>query len=273
MGWLDWMDRDHGDSDVGNAAQQGVDRTNTLVTEVGVADAALAAGGGGLGGSWLGPLGGALAAVGLAQDVGDISEQGLNADNGLSAAGNAMGLGSFGLGALANTPMMANWALGGASGGAALAGAGGLSATMGGIAAAGTGAVCAAGSAVLAAGAAGVGLGTASNQFMSDTGLLGENADGTGRSWSDWGADTAVDADQWVAEATGSETLGTIAGLGTCLGTSLVGTAGTLATAPLAIANAVFGSGVGETVGAVGGAIGSAVGGATSWVGSLVSGW
>ncbi|MBT3217925.1 MAG: hypothetical protein HN348_02450 [Proteobacteria bacterium] len=66
--------------------------------------------------------------------------------------------------------------------------------------------------------------------LVGDSALLGRNSDGSSRNWSDWAADSAVDADRAVAEATGSEGLGTAAGLATCAGTSIVATGGALVT-------------------------------------------
>ena len=47
----------------------------------------------------LGPLGGLLSAIGIAQDIGDIAQDGFNKDNTGSLIGNSMGLGSAILGA------------------------------------------------------------------------------------------------------------------------------------------------------------------------------
>ena len=71
---------------------------------------------------------------------------------------------------------------------------------------------------------------TREGSLVGDSALLGRNNDGTSRNWSDWAADVAVDADDAVVEATGSEGLGTAAGLVTCAGTSIVGAGGALVT-------------------------------------------
>lgn len=43
----------------------------------------------------LGPIGGALAALGLANDIADMSKRGINAENGLDALGNGLGVGAW----------------------------------------------------------------------------------------------------------------------------------------------------------------------------------
>jgi hypothetical protein len=170
----------------------------------------------------LGHVGGALAALGLANDIHDMTQNGINADNGISATSNALGVGAWGAGAF------------GAAGGTAATVAAPL----------------------MAAGAAGLTLGSASNSFMSDMGWLGQNSDGTGRSWSDMAGDWGAAADEWA----GGGTLGTVAGVGATLAGSLVGTAGTIATAPL-----VIGRGIARGASAVGSGIKRGVGALLSW--------
>lgn len=88
--------------------------------------------------------------------------------------------------------------------------------------------------------ATGIGIANRGQDYIAETGLLGTNDDGTGKNWSDWGADVSWGADQAVAEATGSETLGTVAGLATCAGTSLVGAAGAAVTGVAGLATDAY---------------------------------
>jgi hypothetical protein len=116
----------------------------------------------------LGHVGGALSALGLANDVHDMTQNGLNVNNGLSATSNALGLGS--------------WAAG----------------TFG--AAGGTAATTAA--PLMAAGAAGLTLGTAGNEYAKELGWAGKGSDGKNRSWSDmagdWGAAGYEKGGHWL---------------------------------------------------------------------------
>ena len=73
---------------------------NTAITLYGALDAGLDVAGNqpgwmGAASGALGAVGGGLAAFGLGWDIADIATNGLGVDNGLSAAGNAMGTGSF----------------------------------------------------------------------------------------------------------------------------------------------------------------------------------
>jgi hypothetical protein len=211
-------------------AQHAVDGANTQVTVAGGVDAALQAGGGkGLPG-FLGPLGALLGGWGLMQDSADLSAGG-GVDSGLSAAANGAGLGSYVLGKAAGT-----------AGATALAGAGGGAATMGGIAAAGPGAIAAAGGGVLAAGAAGLAVGMAGQSFTKEHGLIGQNADGTNRDWSDMAADWGVAADGVCGPVCG--------GLATAAG-SVVGAAGAAITGVAGIAEGLWDLG-GDVIGAIG---------------------
>lgn len=157
----------------------------------------------------LGHAGGAVSALGLVDNIYDMSQNGLNATNGLSAASNALNVGSWGAATF------------GAAGGAASTVAAPL----------------------MAAGAAGISLGMASNDWIADKGILGKDeATGKGRSWSDMAADWGTAAD----DAVGGGALGTAAGIAATLGGSIVGTAGTILTAPL-----VIGEGIVDGIGAL----------------------
>lgn len=126
---------------------------------------------------------------------------------GLSTAGGAEGFGASALSAEA-------WG----------AGAGG--------AAAGVGTALATAAAVIGAGTAGWGVGRYGDKATKELGWL-PDAHGQGRSISDWGSDLAVEADESVTNFIGGEQgslrrtigggLGTAAGLGTVLGTSIAG--------------------------------------------------
>ena len=131
-------------------------------------------------------------------------------------------------------------ALGGA--GAATAGAIGTAhalATLAGPQAAGLAAAtapAALGTAVGAAGAApiaatvgaglatGVAIGNRGNSYIADTGLLGQNADGSGRSWSDWAGDTGFSAYEATKDSGAPEWVAQTAGFGATLGASAVAT-------------------------------------------------
>jgi hypothetical protein len=115
------------------------------------------------------------------------------------------------------------------SGGVGLASLFGVSGTS---AAAGLGtSVAAAGAAPIAAavggGAAmGITIGQRGNSYIADTGLLGRNSDGSGRSWSDWAGDTGASAYSAAREAGAPEWLAHTAGLGTTLGASVAAVPG-----------------------------------------------
>ena len=200
-----------------------------------------------------------VALVGGAQTFGSGMDQALNGDDTtggimsmIQGAGSAVagGIGTAGLlgSAMSGIAGLASGAGAGFGGLSALGSAGGA---LTGAATAGTGAL-GMGTAVGAAGAlpiaaaigggaaAGLAIGNRGQDYIANTGLLGQNSDGTGRNWSDWGADTAVSADRAVAEATGSETLGTVAGLATCAGTSIVGAAGAAVTGVAGLATDAY---------------------------------
>lgn len=136
----------------------------------------------------LGYIGGALAALGLANDVYDMSKRGVNGENGLNATSNALGVASM------------------------IPGPVGM---------------------VAASGAAGMAFGSQSNKMVADSGLLGENVDGSSRNWSDMAADWGTAAD----EAVGGGALGTVAGVGATLAGSAVGTGATVAGSGLVAAD------------------------------------
>ena len=111
--------------------------------------------------------------------------------------------------------------------GSATSGGVGLAATLGSTTAVGGTGALGMGTSVAAAGAlpvaatvggglaAGITIGQRSNSYIADTGLLGQNADGSGRSWSDWAGDAGIGAyeaskdagvPEWAAQtAMGSE--------------------------------------------------------------------
>ena len=147
------------------------------------------------------------------------------------------GLGKMASGDVADGSVQA---LGGA--GAATAGAIGTThalATLAGPQAAGLAAATAPatlGTAVGAAGAApiaatvgaglatGVAIGNRGNSYIADTGLLGQNADGSGRSWSDWAGDTGFSAYEATKDSGAPEWVAQTAGFGATLGASAVAT-------------------------------------------------
>jgi len=149
------------------------------------------------------------------------------------------GLGKMASGDVANGSVQA---LGGA--GAATAGAIGTAnalATLAGPQAAGLAAATSPGAlgmgtAVGAAGAApiaatvgaglatGVAIGNRGNSYIADTGLLGQNADGSGRSWSDWAGDTGFSAYEATKDSGAPEWVAQTAGFGATLGASAVAT-------------------------------------------------
>lgn len=181
----------------------------------------------------LGHAGGALSAIGLLDNVYDMTQNGVDANNGMNAASNALNVGSWGAATF------------GAAGGAASTVAAPL----------------------MAAGAAGLSLGMASNSYMSEKGWLGNNENGTGRSWSDMAGDWGTSWD----EAAGGGALGTAAGIAGVLAGSVVGTAGTIATAPMVIGHGLWngasaiGGGIGHAASAIGGGIADGVGALLSW--------
>jgi hypothetical protein len=156
----------------------------------------------------MGPIGGALAGLGLANDITDMTERGINSENGLNAVGNALSLASL---------------IPGPAGALSAAASGGLA------------------------------IGSASNDFVSDRGWLGQNVDGSNRSWSDMAADWGTSAE----EAVGGGGLGTAAGLAATGVGSLVGMYGTVASAPLVVGDMALdvvkdGAGLAASVGSAG---------------------
>jgi hypothetical protein len=110
------------------------------------------------------------------------------------------------------------------------------SATTGGTAAAGLGtAVGSAGAlpvmAAVGAGAAGgIALAQRGQSYIAETGLLGQNSDGSGKSWSDWAGDGAWEDREAWADLTGNETVADIAGYTSLAGRTVVGAAGAAVT-------------------------------------------
>lgn len=126
--------------------------------------------------------------------------------------------------------------------GSATSGGVGLASTMGSTAAVGGTGALGMGTSVAAAGAlpvaatvgaglaAGITVGQRANSYVADSGLLGENADGSGRSWSDWAGDTGVSAYQSSRDAGAPEWVAQTAGYGATLGASIVATPGAAVT-------------------------------------------
>lgn len=191
-----------------------VNATNDAVTTTGGLDAATRAGqaggtsapfaehtynfGEGLpGGNILGHVGGALSMLGVVDNAVDMAQHGVDERNSVGMLGSGLGAASY-LASVAPSLVAAEFGP------------------------------------VGAAGAAGVALGSQSNDFIADTGLLGKNVDGeTNRSWSDMASDWGMAAD----EAAGGGALGTAAGLAATTAGSLVGTAGTVASSGLVAAD------------------------------------
>ncbi len=127
---------------------------------------------------------------------------------------------------------MAGGATGAGSAAIGVAGALGSEAAVAGTAAAGMGTAVGAAGAIPVVGAvwggAATGLATAARgqQYARENALLGTDRDGTARDWSDAAAATGASADAWVAQHTGSSTLGTAAGLYTTGVTSVGAAAG-----------------------------------------------
>lgn len=135
--------------------------------------------------------------LGMVGSIAGMGETSLPILSGLSQAGGAAGMG-------ANV-------FGGAAWGAGAAGGVG----------AGIGTALATGSSVIGAGLAGYGVGKYGDEHIGDTSLLADE-NGKNRSISDWSADQAVSAEQWVGSGLG-ETAGSIAGGATALGLAVPG--------------------------------------------------
>lgn len=134
----------------------------------------------------IGLANGASGLVGMASSMAGMGETSFALTAGLSQAGGAAGMG-------ANV-------FGGAAWGAGAAG--GVMGTIG--------TALATGSSVLGAGLAGYGVGKYGDEHIGDTSLLADE-NGQNRSITDWSADQAVSAEQWVGSGLG-ETAGSIAG-------------------------------------------------------------
>lgn len=106
----------------------------------------------------LGHAGGALAALGLANDVHDMTQNGINVDNGLSATGNGLGLGAWAAGTF-----------GAAGGGAATVAA-----------------------PLMAAGAGGLAVGGLMNRIADSSYAMDEHGQGTDDRWQQSIIDDAI---------------------------------------------------------------------------------
>ena len=103
---------------------------------------------------------------------------------------------------------------------------------------------------VIGAGAAGYSYGNMFNDFTKRYGLAGKGSDGKDRTFSDMAGDHGVAAHDAVAHFFGGENPGTaadiaghVAGVGTVLGESVLGTAGAVLASPIVIGEAL-GSGI-----------------------------
>ena len=106
--------------------------------------------------------------------------------------------------------------------------------------------------AVAGAGAAGMALGNMGNNFAAEHDLLGENADGTHRNWSDMASDWGVAAHN----AVGDNFWGDAAGIAATAGGSIVGAAGAAATGVAEIGEDLY-HGASSVVGSIGSGISS----------------
>lgn len=163
--------------------------------------------------------------------------QGSQADQGINAAGTTAGVMGT-IASLAGVAPELGTGLGaiGTGGAAGSAAAGG--ALAGGAAAAG----------VIGAGAAGWGYGNLLNSKVAESGILGKGEDGKDRSISDcagddgWAAHNAVSG--WLGGGELGDDVGTVAGIGTTIGESVVGGLAGIAAAPF-----VLGETLGEGIG------------------------
>lgn len=176
---------------------------------------------GGFGLSGLGVLGGTMQGV---QGVEELADG--NLEDGL--LNTAAGAGSFVSGA---TGMFASAGNGLAIGGT---GAAGLGTAVG-----------AAGAAPIAATvggglAAGITVGQRSNSYIADTGLLGQNNDGSGRSWSDWAADAGADTYANARENGDSENWAMAKGLGVTGAASVAAVPGAAVTGVAGLATDLY---------------------------------
>lgn len=132
------------------------------------------------------------------------------------------------------------------SGGVGLAGALGNATAIGGTGAAGLGtAVAGAGAAPIAATvggglAAGITTGTRGNSYIADTGLLGRNHDGSGRSWSDWAGDQGAETYANAIAAGDSENWAMAKGLGMTGAASVAAVPGAAVTGVAGLATDVW---------------------------------
>jgi hypothetical protein len=142
------------------------------------------------GSSALGHAGGAFAALGLANDVHDMTQNGVNVDNGMSATGNALGVGSYAAGTF------------GAAGGTAATVAAPL----------------------MAAAAGGLAVGGVMNSIADSEYALDENGMGTDDHWQDSIIEDAIANGEdptsvWnIAKGTAAGTVGQIADVGRGIG-------------------------------------------------------
>ncbi len=78
--------------------------------------------------------------------------------------------------------------------------------------------------------AGGIALGQRGDSYIADTGLLGQNSDGSGKSWSQWAGDGAWEDREAWADLTGNETVADVAGALSLTGRTAVAGAGAAVT-------------------------------------------
>lgn len=180
-------------------------------------------------------------AVGVASGANGVGTGNNGLDEGVNAAGTAAGV-FGGIGSIAN---MLGLSTGIELGGLSTITAGATTAAEGAAATTATGAAVGGGSVaagVIGAGAAGYGYGNMFNDFTKRFGLAGKNDDGTNRSFSDKAGDDGVAVHDAVSHFFGGENPGTasdiaghVAGIGTVLGESVLGTGAAVLSAPFVI--------------------------------------
>jgi hypothetical protein len=183
--------------------------------------------------------------IGTASSVNGVGTGSNAVDEGVN--GGAIGAG--GLGAMGTIANMLGISTGIELGGLSTITAGATTAAGGAAATTATGAAIGGAStvgAVAGAGAAGYGYGNLFNTFTKNYGLAGQNGDGTNRTFSDMAGDHGIAAHDAVAHFFGGENPGTasdiaghVAGIGTVLGESVLGTAGAVLSSPFVIGEAL----------------------------------
>ncbi|MCE9575249.1 MAG: hypothetical protein K8W52_19015 [Deltaproteobacteria bacterium] len=190
-------------------------------------------------------------ALGIGTAVNGVGTGNNAIDEGVNGGSIAAG----GLGAMGTIANMLGISTGVELGALSTVTAGATTATGGAAATTGLGAAIGGAStvgAVAGAGAAGYGYGNMFNTFTKNYGLAGQNSDGSNRTFSDMAGDHGVAAHDAVAHffggdnpGTASDIAGHVAGIGTVLGESVLGTAGAVLSSPFVIGEAL-GRGIGS---------------------------